>query len=83
MTRAQIKRCIQSFDFKTCRAKVPMIVTNHTYDVIGSMFPQKEMGGGSGFEVCRLINYLSFKKKRKRGRKLSEILYTVRTLRVD
>ena len=29
-----------------------MIMTNHTYDVIGSMFPQKEMGGGSGLKYA-------------------------------
>ena len=44
-----------------------MIVTNHTYDVIGSMFPQKEMGGGSGLKYAKSsIIYLS-KKKEKDG----------------
>ena len=44
-----------------------MIVTNHTYDVIGSMFPQKEMGGGSGLKyAASSIVYLS-KKKEKEG----------------
>jgi hypothetical protein len=44
-----------------------MIVTNHTYDVIGSMFPQKEMGGGSGLKyAASSIIYLS-KKKEKDG----------------
>ena len=28
-----------------------MIMTNHTYDVIGSMLLQKEMGGGSGLNM--------------------------------
>ena len=37
-----------------------MIVTNHTYDVIGSMFPQKEMGGGSGLKYAASSIYLSF-----------------------
>ena len=44
-----------------------MIMTNHTYDVIGSMFPQKEMGGGSGLKyAASTIIYLS-KKKEKVG----------------
>ena len=52
---------------KLGRAKVPMVVTNHTYDVIGSMFPQKEMGGGSGLKyAASSIIYLT-KKKEKDG----------------
>jgi hypothetical protein len=44
-----------------------MIMTNHTYDVIGSMFPQKEMGGGSGLKyAASSIIYLS-KRKDKEG----------------
>jgi hypothetical protein len=44
-----------------------MVVTNHTYDVVGSMFPQKEMGGGSGLKyAASSIVYLS-KKKEKDG----------------
>ena len=43
MTRAQItKGAFRVLTLKLGRAKVPMIVTNHTYDVIGSMFPQKK-----------------------------------------
>jgi hypothetical protein len=42
-------------------------MTNHTYDVIGSMFPQKEMGGGSGLKyAASSIVYLS-KRKEKDG----------------
>ena len=52
---------------KLGRAKVPMVVTNHTYDVVGSMFPTKEMGGGSGLKyAASSIVYLS-KKKEKDG----------------
>ncbi len=44
-----------------------MVGTNHTYDVVGSMFPQKEMGGGSGLKyAASSIVYLS-KKKEKDG----------------
>ena len=49
MTRAQIlKAAFRVLTLKLGQARVPMVVTNHTYEVIGSMFPQKEMGGGSG-----------------------------------
>jgi hypothetical protein len=42
-------------------------VTNHTYDVIGSYVPTKEMGGGSGLKyAASTIIYLS-KKKEKDG----------------
>mgnify|MGYP003322584747 CR=1 FL=1 len=55
MTRAQItKGAFRVLTLKLGRAKVPMIVTNHTYDVIGSMFPQKEMGGGSAVSYTHL-----------------------------
>ena len=68
MTRAQVvKGAFRVLTLKLGRAKVPMIVTNHTYDVIGSMFPQKEMGGGSGLKyAASSIIYLS-KKKEKEG----------------
>ena len=44
-----------------------MIVTNHTYDVIGSMFPQKEMGGGSGlkYATSHLLSIFLRKKKKR------------------
>lgn len=68
MTRAQvIKAAFRVLTLKLGRAKIPMIVTNHTYDVVGSMFPTKEMGGGSGLKyAASSIVYLS-KKKEKDG----------------
>ena len=54
-------------EIKLGKAKVPLIITNHTYDVVGSMFPQKEMGGGSGLKyAASSIIYLS-KRKEKDG----------------
>ncbi len=68
MTRAQVlKAAFRVLTLKLGRAKVPMIITNHTYDVVGSMFPTKEMGGGSGLKyAASSIIYLS-KKKEKDG----------------
>ena len=66
MTRAQVlKAAFRVLTLKLGRAKVPMVVTNHTYDVIGSMFPQKEMGGGAGLKyAASSINYLSRRKEK-------------------
>ena len=68
MTRAQVlKAAFRVLTLKLGRAKVPMVITNHTYDVVGSMFPTKEMGGGSGLKyAASSIIYLS-KKKEKDG----------------
>ena len=66
MTRAQVlKAAFRVLTLKLAKAKVPMVVTNHTYDVVGSMFPTKEMGGGSGLKyAASSIVYLSKKKKK-------------------
>ena len=68
MTRAQItKGAFRVLTLKLGRAKVPMIVTNHTYDVIGSMFPQKKWVVVLVLKyAASSIIYLS-KRKRKRG----------------
>ena len=68
MTRSQIvKATFRVLTLKLGKLGIPMIMTNHTYDVIGSMFPQKEMGGGSGLKyAASTIIYLS-KKKDKDG----------------
>ena len=71
MTRSQIvKAAFRVLTLKLGKAKVPLIMTNHTYDVIGSMFPQKEMGGGSGLKYAASnIVYLS-KRKEKEGKEV-------------
>ena len=68
MTRAQmIKATFRVLTLKLGQAGLPMIMTNHTYDVVGSMFPMKTMGGGSGLKyAASTIIYLT-KKKVKEG----------------
>ena len=68
MTKSQlIKGAFRVLTLKLGQAKVPMIVTNHTYDVIGSYVPMKEMGGGAGLKyAASTIIYLS-KSKEKEG----------------
>jgi RecA/RadA recombinase len=68
MTKSQlVKGAFRMLTLKLGQAKIPMIVTNHTYDVIGAYVPTKEMGGGSGLKYASSsIIYLS-KKKEKDG----------------
>ena len=68
MTRAQvIKATFRVLTLKLGKAGIPLIMTNHTYDVVGAYFPMKEMGGGSGLKyAASTIVYLS-KKKEKDG----------------
>ena len=47
MTRAQLIRgAFRVITLKLGKAKVALVVTNHTYDVVGSYVPTKKMGGG-------------------------------------
>ena len=68
MTKAQlIKGAFRMLTLKLGQAKIPMLVTNHIYSVIGSYFPTQEMGGGTGLKYsASTIIYLS-KKKEKDG----------------
>ena len=68
MTRAQvIKATFRVLTLKLGKAGIPLIMTNHTYDVVGAYVPMKEMGGGSGLKyAASTIVYLS-KKKDKDG----------------
>ena len=71
MTRAQIVKSIfRVLTLKLGKANVPMLVTNHTYDVVGAYIPTKEMGGGSGLKyAASTIIYLT-KKKEKDGKEV-------------
>ena len=68
MTKSQlVKGAFRMLTLKLGQANVPLIVTNHTYDVIGAYVPTKEMGGGSGLKyAASTIIYLS-KGKEKDG----------------
>jgi len=69
MTKSQlIKGAFRMLTLKLGQANIPMIVTNHTYDVIGSMFPTKEMGGGSGLKYAASTIIFLSKKKEKDGK---------------
>ena len=71
MTKSQlIKGTFRILTSKLAKADVPMIVTNHTYDVVGAYVPTKEMGGGSGLKyAASTIIHLS-KSKEKDGKEI-------------
>ena len=71
MTKSQlVKGAFRMLTLKLGQANVPLIVTNHTYDVIGAYVPTKEMGGGSGLKyAASTIIYLS-KAKEKDGKEV-------------
>lgn len=71
MTRAQLIRgAFRVLTLKLGKAKVPLIVTNHIYDVVGAYIPTKKMGGGSGLEyAASTIVFLSKKKDRDKDSK--------------
>ena len=71
MTKSQlVKGAFRMLTLKLGQADLPMIVTNHTYDVIGAYVPTKEMGGGSGLKYAATsIIYLS-KSKEKDGKEI-------------
>ena len=71
MTKSQlVKGAFRMLTLKLGQANIPLIVTNHTYDVIGSYYPTKEMGGGSGLKyAASTIIYLS-KSKEKDGKEV-------------
>ena len=68
MTRAQvIKSIFRILSLKLGQAGIPLIVTNHTYEVVGSYVPTKEMGGGTGLKYAASSILFLSKKKEKDG----------------
>jgi len=76
MTKSQlVKGAFRMLTLKLGQANIPLIVTNHTYDVIGSYVPTKEMGGGSGLKyAASTIIYLSKKKEKDKTEVVGNII---------
>ena len=76
MTKSQlVKGAFRMLTLKLGQANIPLIVTNHTYDVIGSYIPTKEMGGGSGLKyAASTIIYLSKKKEKDQKEVIGNII---------
>ena len=76
MTKSQlVKGAFRMLTLKLGQADIPLILTNHTYDVIGSYVPTKEMGGGSGLKyAASTIIYLSKKKEKDKTEVVGNII---------
>lgn len=78
MTRAQvIKGSFRVLSLKLGSAGIPLIVTNHVYDKIGSYFPAKEMSGGSGLRYASSIILNLTKSKEKEDDEVTGSVITI------
>ena len=60
MTKSQlVKGAFRMLTLKLGQANVPLIVTNHTYDVIGTLCPNERNGWRQWTQVCSEYNHLS------------------------
>jgi RecA/RadA recombinase len=64
MTKAQmIKAAFRVLTAKLGKANIPLLITNHTYQVVGAYVPTKDLSGGSGVKyAASTILFLSKKK---------------------
>ena len=68
MTRAQlVKGAFRVLTLKLGKAGIPLLVTNHTYKQVGTMFPQNVMGGGSGIQYAASTIVFLSRRKEKEG----------------
>ena len=68
MTKARIvKGAFRVLTLKLAKAGIPLLVTNHTYKQVGTMFPQDVMGGGSGLQYASSNVVFLSKRKEKVG----------------
>jgi len=68
MTRAQLIRgAFRVLSLKLSKLDVPLIVTNHTYAVVGAYVPTKTMGGGDGLKYAASTIVFLSKSKDKDG----------------
>ena len=71
MTKAQLLRgTFRVLSLKLAKANVPLLVTNHVYDVVGSYIPMKEISGGAGLKYAASSIVMLGKKKDKDGKEL-------------
>lgn len=68
MTKAQvIKAAFRVLTLKLAKVKVPLLVTNHVYEMVGSYVPTKELGGGTGLKYSASTIAMLTKRKEKDG----------------
>ncbi len=68
MTKAQIiKAVFRVLTLKLAKVRIPMLVTNHVYELVGSYVPTKELGGGTGLKYAASTIAMLSKRKEKDG----------------
>ena len=68
MTRApMIRGTFRTLALMLSKHNIPLIITNHTYDAIGSMFPKKEISGGGGIKYAASTIVTLARRKHKDG----------------
>jgi hypothetical protein len=68
MTRApMIRGTFRTLALMLSKHNIPLIITNHTYDAVGSMFPKKEISGGGGIKYAASTIVTLGKRKHKDG----------------
>ena len=68
MTRApMIRGTFRTLSLMLSKHNIPLIITNHTYDAIGSMFPKKEISGGGGIKYAASTIVTLARRKHKDG----------------
>ena len=68
MTKSQvIKAAFRVLTLKLAKVRIPMLVTNHVYEMVGSYVPTKEVSGGSGLKYAASTIAMLSKKKEKDG----------------
>jgi hypothetical protein len=68
MTKAQvIKAAFRVLTLKLAKVKIPLLVTNHVYDIVGAYVPTKELGGGTGLKYAASTIAMLTKRKEKDG----------------
>lgn len=81
MTKQQLIRgAFRVITLKLSKLQVPMLVTCHTYQVVGSMFPTREVGGGGGLKYAATNIILLSKAKDKDG---TEVVGNIITCKND
>ena len=78
MSRAQLIRgAFRVLTLKLGKANVPLIVTNHIFQTIGSYVSQKEMSGGQGLSyAASTIVFLSKKKDKDKDNQVTGAIIT-------
>lgn len=83
MTRTQLIRgAFRAITLKMGLITVPMLLTNHTYEVIGSYVPMQTMSGGGGV-VYASSTIVMLKKKKNRTKSTKEHTGSIITAMLD